>query len=729
MTAQSIVRDDGCVEVSHGWGIPFGGIGTGYSVFGQYGYIRQNFDSTPDYGSADYNLNPRHEWDYAGDPHETPDLAFCLTEQDRRYVLQQTPLPWLTSAKPFDRVRAFALLPKGLFLFEQSDLQLEIALTAFSPMIPHDLDNSSIPVQVFDFVLTNRAERPRRIRLDLRHRRRVFPREGHLLYHDPHGQIALACVGGLVDYPTVGREVELQPGESQTVRFVVAWHYPHFKTNSPNAAAIHRRYYTRAFADAAAVIERAVNCADDWSAAIDRWHQSYRVPAPFKRVWLASLASVMTSTMLSDDPYFYEVETPHRHVCTMDVNVYSSWLYMINWPQIERMEMDQFLSAIPTEGERKGYVWHSLWDDPAHYVEEPTFLVRVWRDALWFNDQPWMAKAFPHAVNAAECVYRTGNHRRLLVSTHGNQSYDVWKMPGISAYVNLPWLYGLGGLACMAQRLGRSPQLDGQPVGDFIEAAAKNFDELLWNASGGYWNCFHRTPDASRLSTPDSLFTDQLFGRWAVLIDANVPDLLPREKVEQALLTLYRHNLIEDPKAGFRGWVNGLLPGRRRDTTGFDAETAGYHAYVCWICAQLDLGSLLGHVGREAESLDVFNSFEASLHNNHLAVGEYNQSIDDDLNTRTLPEEPGKDTPRFPPYPRYKCAWEYLVRILGLSMDFEHLHFAPFRTIDFAVDGLRIAETTVNIRVQRGWTRILVDGRQGAAVPRDNQTHTVECII
>jgi len=79
---------------------------------------------------------------------------------------------------------------------------------------------------------------------------------------------------------------------------------------------------------------------------------------------------------------------------------------------------------------------------------------------------------------------------------------------------------------------------------------------------------------------------------------------------------------------------------------------AGYHSRTCWFGPQEALASLLADAGDEAKSLDVFKSLEGSLHNNDLFVGEWDQSAGPDGLSRTLPEEPSKDTPRFPPYPR-----------------------------------------------------------------------------
>jgi hypothetical protein len=148
------------------------------------------------------------------------------------------------------------------------------------------------------------------------------------------------------------------------------------------------------------------------------------------------------------------------------------------------------------------------------------------------------------------------------------------------------------------------------------------------------------------------------------------------------------------------------------------ADGNGYHARTFWIGAQLDLGSLLGDAGDEAASLDIFKSLEASLHNNHLAVGEWNQAIDQDLKTRTVPEAPTKDTPRFPPYPRYKCAWEYLVRILGLKMDEQYLYLQPFKTVDFRIHEFPLAGVKLTVTVAAGWSQVLVNGSKVTGLVR-----------
>ena len=715
--------DNACwVDVSHGLGIPFGGIGTGYSVFGKYGFVKLNFNSIPDPETMAYNgLGPDEACNYLREPANKAPFALFLTEAGKTVALQETPVAWQPAATPVSRVTAHAFLPWGRFTFADAGDGLAVEMTGFSPMVPHDLANSTIPVQIFDLTVADTTSRARKLTVRLGHRDPLHAAGDTARFAEPAGQVAFRIPGGRADSAGVAVDVELAAGERRTVRLVIAWHYPQFTTPSPAATATYRRFYDKKFPDCDTVLAHAAEQADVWAAAIDTWHDAYGLPAEFKRLWFSSLTSVITSTMLSDDPYFFEIETPHRWVCTMDVNVYSSWLYMINWPEIERMEFNQFLQAVPMDGENRGFVWHSLWNDACHYVEEPIFLTRLYRDYLWFNDLPWLRQALPVAAAAAECVHRAGSTDDLIASPHGNQSYDCWKMPGISAFVNSAWVYGLHALDRMARAAGQSVTVAGRPVGDLAARAAQSFDARLWNADTGCWNCFSRTPDAAATGVPETVFTDQLFGKWAVAIAADPHPVLPEAKVRTALATLYRHNLIDDPERGFRGWVNGLQPGRVIDHS-------GYHAYVFWICAQLDLGSLLGEAGDEAAALDVFRSLEASLHNNHLAVGEWNQAISDDLTTGTLPEEPGKDTPRFPPYPRYKCAWEYLVRLLGLKLDAQYLHLAPFQTLAFSLKDVTLAGMRLTVTVTPGWTTATLDGVPVAGpvrIPRTRQTCTI----
>ncbi len=709
------------VDVSHGPGIPFGGIGTGFSVFGKYGFVDVYFDGRH-LDSGDWRIDRA--------PKVKPTFAFELTVADKNTVLHETPVDWLADAQPVDKVRAYADLPKGHFVFEKAGDDLGLVMTGFSPMVPHDLTNSTIPVQVFDITMKNQADKTRSFELALRDRDALTVRDGKAVLVNENGETAFACADGVASTNGVSASVKLAPGKSQTVRFYIAWNYPSVKTTSSAARDTYKRYYTKRFQNAEQVIDLAKSSADKWSAAIDQWHAAYDVPPAFKRLWFSALCSVCTSTILTDDPYFFEQEVPHGWVNTMDVSVYHNWLYLINWPEIERMDMNQYYQSISTTGKDAGFVWHSLWNDSSDYAEEPTFLGRVYRDSLWFNDPTWTAQGFKLADLAANHVYRADNYQYLLHNPVGNQSYDIWKMPGVNSYVNVMWVYGLYSLEQMAQNLNQPSTVDGLPTAEMFSKSRQSLGDLLWNLNG-YWNTFfvptNRPEDAAALQRTDGhdTFSDQLFGKWLSLIDPKAESVLPAGKVNAALMMIYTNNLVDDPAKGFRGWANGMRPGHQPEMK------AGYHSRTCWFGPQEALASLLADAGDESKSLDVFNSIESSLHNNHLFVGEWNKSVGPDGLSRTLPEEPQKDTPRFPPYPRYKSGWEYFRAILGLKMDAQNFYLNPFKTIGFSLHDIELAGTSFTITVEPGWTKVLVDGQPQTIpvrIPRSQRVVNIEFI-
>lgn len=710
--------DPSIVDVSHAEGVPIGTLGSGHSVFGRNGFSRVAFSGPPDMG-------PRFD-----ELRFPAAFAFFLSEGNCSYVLQETAPLWRNRAGRFEsasmeRVLAFAELPKAHYRFEHATLELDLAMSAYSPLIAHDINTSSIPVQVFEITVRNRATRARRLEVRLSHAEAMTVHASACRLVHKEGQIAFAPDGGDVDRHGAYFELEVDPGGRRTVRFIVAWYFPEFRTPSPAAPAVYRRYYAQRYENALDVARLALECATKWSLSIDEWRASFEVPPEMKRLWFSSLSSVITSTMLSDDPYFFAIEAPHDWVNTMDVAVYANWVYLVNWPELERMDLNQHLSIVSLEGEKAGFVCHSQWNDASHYAEEPTFLTRLWRAHRWFNDTAWLRGAALAAHAAANYAHRHESFEHLLSSQQGNQSYDEWMMPGVSSYVNVAWLYALHALSGIGHAVGASFEVGGIEVTDLIERVRANLLRWLWSYQDhGYFRCFHRTPESANVSVEDTVFTDQLFGRWVLGVDESASTVLADGYLTAALSTIYETNLLEDRGTGFRGWANGVLPGGRVDVI------SGYHARTCWLGAQINLASLLGSVGDETRSLDVFRSIEKSLGMNHLAVGEWNRAIDAKRRAVVL-DEWGKDTPRFPPYPRYTSSWEYLVRILGLTMDEDNLYLHPFRSLRFALRGVSLAGALLSVRVEPNWKRALVAGAEvglPVTLRRDIAIHSVEFV-
>jgi non-lysosomal glucosylceramidase len=65
--------------------------------------------------------------------------------------------PWMTGV---DRIDYSATFPFARLTFTDADMPFVVEMEAFSPFIPHDVKDSSLPAAVFDFTVTSRSRRP-----------------------------------------------------------------------------------------------------------------------------------------------------------------------------------------------------------------------------------------------------------------------------------------------------------------------------------------------------------------------------------------------------------------------------------------------------------------------------------------------------------------------------------------------------------------------------------------
>lgn len=689
------------VNVSHGVGVPFGAIGTGYGMLGRYGFVMPNFNSFPCQGKywpfgilENYDYLELHEKDRRNF------LELSIHVGDKKHYVQKE-LLGQEDGVAANAVTSHVFLPFSQHVAEFDGFRIEIL--ALTPLIPHDLQESTTPALCMEISIVNQTAAGADYTLEL---------------NIPEKTPALAAA-----FENQGQTISLHvDGNGRScVRGYLTWYYPDFVTPSPMLTDAFKRYYTLRFENAQAVLDYAMACHQGWKEKITQWQGSFSVPSAFKRLWFSSLSSVITSTMMSTEPMFFEIEAPHPWVNTMDVTVYSSWIYMINWPEIEKMDMYQFRKAIPKEGADKGLVWHSLWNDQCDYVEEPCFITRIYRDYLWYNDKKFLEDMVEPVQMAFERVYGQKEYESLIEAKHGNQSYDVWKMPGISTYVNMPWLYALYSIDRINKAVNANIQFEGRSALDILEQAKESFVKYLWNEEKAYFNCFYRTEGSRDVSIPESVFTDQMFGRWLLLIEKDLDPIMDPDKIRKSLNYIYKNNLIDDPENHFRGWANGKLPDNVPCI-----DDRQYHVKTCWMGAQLNLASVLGELGYEEEMLDVFYSLEKSLGNNHLAVGEWNKSITPEGKSCPLPQEVAKDTPRFPAYPRYKSSWELLVRLIGLTMNETQMALRPLKSLDFSIKDVQLAGCRLTVEVQKDWTEIIVDGQKCDEAVFDRQgAHTI----
>lgn len=727
-------------NIIHSVGAPLGGIGTGYFVYGKYGFTHFNLNGFPEQKqTADY---PHTDlWNYTTDTLEGAPIALYAEIGSNRYYLQKT-LPCFAKGAASECLESKAYMPLVFSSFDTSE-QVRVNMLMYSSVKPHDLKNTSVPACVVKFEIVNNSDTAKTVKFGLDYDKAAFNEtasENGITLTDNDGNISFICKENTF---------ELAPHERAESTAALGWFYKSFVTQGLARDDIilrhnaienyvrkdnqngYDRYYVLSYKDSYSAALAAAENADEWLAAIENWHDSFDLPFYIQRVLFGSFSSAITSSLLTANGYFFEIEQPHGCLNTMDVSVYSAWMYMINWPELEEKDLYQYMSCIPMSGENRGKVWHSLWQDGAHYVEEAIYAVRVWRYALWSGDKQFVTDAYPTVKAALEYLYSTDGYGSLINNPSGNQSYDAWKMPGIDAYVNTQWVYALFSYVSMCGVMGIEPELAGKNAEDILKSAIKEFKEILWDEKSGYFKAYVPNEKSNFLPFGDAVFSDQLFGLWAVSIDKNAKNVIEKEFNERALKKIYTHNRLTDEEKGLSCWLNGMMP-VKEDTYRIHKEDGayeecGYHALCCWVSTEMELASLCYRVGLENIGEDIFKNVSEYMGDNVLAVGEYNRALGEDFRPVTLKQEPGKDTPRFPPYPRYKSSWEHIISLLNTETDFESIYLNPAKNADITLKNVIIGNEKFNITVLKNWSQCFVDGEKSQAkIPRDGKMHTVE---
>jgi non-lysosomal glucosylceramidase len=146
-------------------GITLGGIGTGGIELRQDGvfYNWHIFNNIP-FGTGERLLWPEAAMLFFVLRYQEQGKAprMKLLQIDDLYEAAAIPLhhyifPWLSGV---DRVEYSACFPYAWLRFIDKQMPFEVEMEAFSPFIPHDVKNSSLPAIIFNFKITSLSDRP-----------------------------------------------------------------------------------------------------------------------------------------------------------------------------------------------------------------------------------------------------------------------------------------------------------------------------------------------------------------------------------------------------------------------------------------------------------------------------------------------------------------------------------------------------------------------------------------
>lgn len=441
--------------------------------------------------------------------------------------------------------------------------------------------------------------------------------------------------------------ITLAPGETQTIPFVIAWDFP--VTAFAQGVEYYRRYtdfFGRSGENAAVIATTALENYQSWQAQIQTWQAPILdhpdLPAWFKVALfneLYDLTSGGTLWSAADlrDPYgqFAVLEClDYRWYESLDVRLYGSFGLLLLWPELEKSVMRAFARAIPTADltpRRIGYnnseavrkvanaVPHDLGAPNEHPWEKTNytsyqdcnlwkdlpsdFVLLVYRDFLLTGerDRDFLQECWP-AVQAALHHLKTFDLDGDGIPENSgapDQTFDDWRLQGISAYCGGLWIAALEAAIAIGTILDDQESI--APYRTWLEQARPLYQEKLWNGQ------FYRLDSGSG---SDVVMADQLCGQFYAQL-LGLPAVVPEACARSALATIYDACFLKFQDGRF-GAANGLKP------DGTPEKPDATHPLEVWTGINFGLAAFLIQMGMKAEALQLTEVVVRQIYENGL---------------------------------------------------------------------------------------------------------------
>ncbi|MFQ3549548.1 MAG: GH116 family glycosyl hydrolase [Armatimonadota bacterium] len=600
-------------------GIPLGGIGTGAVELRPDGrfYEWNIFNNKPfswngpeksgmDVSDAYFAVRVKSE-------NSTPKIRLLSTAPNCREMDVYT-APYLRNIQAIEFDGKYPFVEAQYY---DDNLPIDIQMEAFSPFIPNDLHNSSLPSVCFGFMVTNRSDEKISASLlffvrnqslygaekrKLRIKKEEYD-ELKMLLMDADGDrtdptFGSMCIGtdaevcdtflgyrydvkwedeyevNITNYwkhfretgnlpeskdsgqaGVISTNIELEPGETKTVNFYLGWHFPNLIGKKPQSDYI-GHYYNTFLKDA----------KDAVVYMYENLYYLYNESKKFSKLlykknnaqWLADtlsgqLATLSKSAWHGEKGQFAVWEG--LGCCglqTIDVGYYGSIPIALIFPEVEKRQMI-LSSKFPKPDGRVPHLFEGTFEsvDETGYIRIdmiPQYTLMLYRDWLWLNDKSYLSEVWEFTKKSMEYIHKTDKNGDGLPDNKGvDQTYDVWKFFGTSAYVSCLYLASLKAGAELAKVMDE-PKLAEKYEARYSKGV-ESFVSQLWN--GEYfilWN------EISNNTKDEGVMAGALDGQWYAHM-LGLGYILPEEMVKSHLGSVMKYNFDHE-----HGLLNGAYP-------------------------------------------------------------------------------------------------------------------------------------------------------------------------
>lgn len=501
----------------------------------------------------------------------------------------------------WDEIVFEATYPMAKVRYVDKSLPVEIVADIFSPFIPLDDKNSSLPCTIHSFEVRNRSAEPVEVEILGWLENKVSPRSAHgsdqrmnevqgsgeasfilcsmRKNNDPKqaaeadfGTMAIAPLSGTGACQTdlklpiddasfsgavpemsvkdhreslIGAVVsrqKIEAGGKARLDFIISWHFKNLQLHKNIADK--GRYYNNWFASAADVIGHVRmnhrKLSEESRAWKDTWYDSTLPWWFLERTFLniSCLATTMAHRFESGRFYAWEGVGCCPGTCT-HVWQYAQAMGRI-FPSLERDTRERVDLGISLKPDGMIRYRGEAAVGPAIDGQAGTIL-RIWREHQMSKDDAFLRRNWEKIKKALQWLMEQDRNHDGMEDTPIENTLDaVWDG-------EIAWLVGLCIAAVKAGQMMAGEMEDAafeKSCAAYVEMGSKNMEEKLFN--GEYF--IHR-PDAvlgrQKLGSYNTCHIDQVFGQsWA--FQAGLGRIIDRDKTLSALKALWKYNFTPD---------------------------------------------------------------------------------------------------------------------------------------------------------------------------------------
>ncbi|MBD2447013.1 bile acid beta-glucosidase [Nostoc sp. FACHB-152] len=453
----------------------------------------------------------------------------------------------------------------------------------------------------------------------------------------------------------------LQPGETLEVPFVLAWDLP--ITEFAAGVNYYRRYtdfFGKSGNQAWSIATTALQEYQNWRSQIQTWQQpilnrqdlpDWFKMALFNELYDLTSGGTLWSAASELDPIgqFAVLEClDYRWYESLDVRLYGSFALLMLFPELEKSVMRAFARAIPQSDDHQriiGYYYtigaetttaarkiagatpHDLGAPNEHVWEKTNytcyqdcnlwkdlgsdFVLQVYRDFLLTgaDDVQFLADCWDAIVQTLDYLKTFDKDNDGIPENSGapDQTFDDWRLQGVSAYCGGLWLAALEAAIAISNILANHRENAEEFVQQksiyegWLTQSRPIYEEKLWN--GQYYKLDSESGSAV-------VMADQLCGQFYARL-LNLPDIVPSDRALSALNTVYDACFLKFQNGQF-GAANGVLP------DGSPENPKATHPLEVWTGINFGLAAFLVQMGMKDEAFKLTQAVVQQVYDNGL---------------------------------------------------------------------------------------------------------------